>query len=233
MIFWGENMKRLLALLISAFFALSFCACTKKEENKPIEQIIPDLTVNGERVIEEEYKYFYEITRSEIITDYAQKYEITDFYGFWEKEFDGKTPTAELEERTIRKCVRAKIELNLCKDNGIYDDISFDGLKAKAEQFNAENKNKSGVVGLKSISMNTFYTYYIDTGVMELKNRLEKDELKPDKNEIKLQIDSMTDDMKSDLSEEEIYNFAVDKAVNEKYDKFIEQKISEALVARK
>ncbi len=221
-------MKKISAILICVILTLTFSSCTTKNEENTSNIFVPDVTVNGERITRAEYEYFYKALRSDIITEYAEKYSVTDFGVFWETEYNGKTPSAELQERTLDKCIRAKIELNLCEENGIYDDVSFDALKKKAEEFNAENEDKDGVVGLKSISLDTFYTYYIETGVMELKNRLEKSELKPSEDEIQNQINSMTKEMKSKLTQEEIRNYAVDKAVDEKYEKLIEYRISSA-----
>ncbi len=224
-------MKTIISILLTAVLALSFSSCAKQEKNEPNIQTVAVMTVNGEKVTEEEYNYFFKALRSVIITEYAQKYSVEDFNDFWETKYDGKTPSDELEERTVAKCVRAKIELNLCKEYGIYDEVSFAGLKLKALKFNAENEIQSGVVGLKRISLNTFYTYYIETGVMELKNRLEKDVLKPTEAEIQAQIDEIADSIKSGLTDEEIYNSAFDKAVNEKYEKLILDKISKAEIS--
>ncbi len=225
-------MKKTTILLTLAVFIFTLCACSQTKNTGKGEKQIYDYTVNGEKISEDEYNYFNKIIRSQIISEYADKYSITDFSNFWDMEIDGQTPAQELETRTVAECVRAKIELNLCKNYGIYTDISFDALKLKAQQFNDENENKSGVVGLKSISMNTFYTYYIDTGVMELKNKLESNELKPDEDEIQLQIDNMPSETKSKLSDTEIYISAYDKAVNEKYEKLIEKKINEAVILK-
>ncbi len=225
-------MKKIAAFLTVALLFSVLSACTQAKGTAENGKQRPDLTVNGEKIIVDEYEYFYKSVRSQIIAEYADKYATTDFSNFWETEFNGKTPAQELETRTIEKCVRAKIELNLCKENGIYDDVSFEGLKLKAQQFNAENENKSGVVGLKSIDLDTFYTYYIDIGVMELKNKLEAEELKPDEDEIQYQTDNMTPETKAQLSDAEIYNSAFDKAVNEKYEKLIAQKINEAEIIK-
>ena len=213
---------------MAAVFVFACCACTLQSEDAQKELTAPILTVNGEKVSNAEYAYFYKIVRSEIITEYAEKYAVTEFTAFWDTEFDGRTPAEELEKRTADRCIRAKIELLLCRENGIYNDISFEGLKTKAEAFNAENENQSGVVGLTGISMNTFYTYYIETGVMELKNRLEKDVLNPTEAEIQAQMDNLSAEVKTNLPAEELRNYAFDKAVNEKYENLISEKISEA-----
>ncbi len=225
-------MKKVGIFLIIAVLALSLCSCAQNDKASQEAITVPNLTVNGEKVSREEYLYFYKLVRSQIIVQYAQDYSVTDFSDFWETEFDGETPMSQLEEKTLSECVKAKIILSLCKENDIYQDISFEALQLKAQKFNEENEGKSGVVGLKSISLDSFYTYYIDTGVMELKNKLEQAQLKPNEEEIQLQIDAMTQDVKAELSQDEIRVFAIEKAVDEKYDKLIEQKISDAVIEK-
>lgn len=176
-------MKKLSLILFAAFFFFCFAACGENAPEKPDLNAV-FATVNGEAVTVEEIDYFKSRCRADIINDFAEKYGVKDFSDFWERDFDGTTPSAELEKAALSQAAEAKIKLVMMRENGVYDDISFAGLKKKAEQYNAEHKNMQGSVGITSIDMSGFYTYYVSTGEMELKNILAEGELKPTEQEL-------------------------------------------------
>lgn len=210
-------MKKLTALISLFAVLLLLTACSDNTE-QPKEKTI---SVNGEVIASEEIEYFKSRCKADIINDYAEEYGITDFSDFWGKNFDGKTPAKELEEKALEQAVEAKIKLVMMRENGIYEDVSFTALKAKAEQFNKEHENAKGTVGINSIDMSSFYTYYISTGEMELKTVLAENELKPNQSELEA---AKADN--PDLSE----NGLVDSIVSKKYDELIAEKIKSAVI---
>ena len=204
---------------------LCFLSCSKKQvvyENDESDTVYA--VVNGENIMSDEIEYFKSRDKAEIINRYAEKYHISDFSDFWEKNFDGDSPKKALENIALSDAVEAKIKLVLMRDNGVYDDISYEGLKKKAEQYNAEHKDKKETVGINTVDLSSFYTYYVSTGEMELKNILAEAELKPSKDE----IDSFPKD-NSDITE----NGVISMIVSEKYNKLIEEKISSAKIVIK
>ena len=98
------------------------------------------------------------------------------------------------------------------RENGIYEDISFDALEAKAQAYNAEHKGQKNVVGINTIDLSQFYSYYISTGEMTLKTTLAEGELKPTDEEINALLSA-----NSEMSE----NSAKSKFVDEKYEESI------------
>ena len=202
---------------------MMLCSCTQQEQPEPTtvpaNQCVA--TVNGEQIMSEEIEYFKTRYRSDIINEYAEKYGVTDFSDFWDKSFDGKTPTQSLEETALRHATEAKIKLVLMRENGIYDDVSYAGLKAKAEKYNAEHENQQGNVGLKTVDISSFYTYYVSTGEMELKNILAEGELKPTDAEL-----AEAAQEHPDLTESGLISVVVD----EKYEKMIEDSIKNAVI---
>lgn len=212
----------LIISIILALLMLSSCGetATKQTEAQPKAQ---PFTVNGETVTTEEIEYFKGRSRADIINEYAEKYSVTDFSDFWDKDFDGKTPTQALEERAEEQAIEAKIKLVMMRENEVYEDISYSALKAKAEKYNKEHENLSGTVGITSIDLSTFYTYYISTGEMELKNILAEGELKPDES----QIEAVAEE-NPELSE----NGIIDLIVSEEYEKIVKDKIKNAEIQR-
>ena len=209
--------KKVMCVFLSLIFILSFAACG--EEN---EKSSATATVNGEEITEEEFEYFRKKYKSEVLNDCLEKYggEYTD--DFWQTEFDGVTPEEILYERTLEECVRAKIQLLLMKEEGIYDDVTFAGLKTKAEAFNAENADKEGVVGIKSIQMSQFYSYYLQTGIMELQNIYAEGKLKPSEKEIQEMISEISGDIDASL-EQDMESIAKSRLKTEKYEKYIDE----------
>lgn len=213
----GERVKILLCTVLIFTIAMTFFSCAKEEV--PPTAVA---TVNGEVVTEEEFEYFRKKYKSQVLNECLEKFSVEYTEDFWQTEFEGTTPEEILYDRVLEECVRAKIQLVLMKEEGIYDDISFAGLKLKAESFNAENENKEGVVGIKSIQMSQFYSYYLQTGVMELQNIYAEGKLKPDEKEVEEKIAQLagTSDY---INEEDYESVALSKLKTEKYEKYIEE----------
>ena len=162
-------MKRIIKpLLILLTGMLLLVSCAKKSTDTVYAR------VNGTAVSQREYDFFVSRTRAEVMSEYSQKYDISSYTDFWQTEFDGKTPSSVLSERALEKAAKAKVLFIEMKDRGIYDDVTWDYFEALAEKYNEEHKNQK-TVGLKSIDMSKFYIYYLSTGEIELRNRLEKE----------------------------------------------------------
>lgn len=145
-------------------------------------------TINGETITDREISYFKTRNRTRIINQFAEQYAVTDFSDFWDKSFDGVTPRQALEQQAFEDACSAKIRLLLMRDKGVYDDISFTALENKAKAYNAAHENQKNTVGVRTIDLTTFYTYYLSTGEMTLKNLLAEQELKPTSAEIQAYI---------------------------------------------
>ncbi len=215
-------MKKQSIILLLAAFVLLFSSCGgQHEKTSDKKEITVYASVNGEQIMSDEIEYFSSRSRGQIINEYAEKYGVTDFSDFWDKEFEGRTPAQSLEEAALKQAVEAKIRLVLMRENGIYDDISFAGLKRKAEQYNKEHENMQGNVGLKTVDLSSFYTYYVSTGEMELKNLLAESTLKPSSDELAAAAEN-----NPDLTE----NGQISAVVDEKYEKYINDLIKNAVI---
>lgn len=206
-------MKRLYPLLLAALF-LFLAACGQGETSPNDEAVYA--TVNGEPITNGEMEYFKALYRADVVNNHPD--ECTD-PDFWEQTLNGMTPAAELEEMALNGATEAKLKLLMMQKKGIFDDISFAALKAKAEQYNEEHENMSGSVGILTIDLSSFYTYYVSTGEMELKNRLAEDELKPTEAEIEAVLSE-----NPNLTEAG----AVSQLVSESYAALIQEKINSA-----
>lgn len=189
--------------------------------------------VNGETVTQEEVDYFKGKLKAEVLNSYMEKYSVEYTEDFWETEFDGLTPQEVLDEMALEESIMAKIQFVLMREEGIYDDISFEALRQKAESFNAENENKEGVVGIKSIQMSQFYTYYLQNGKMELQNIYSEGKLAPTEEEIKEKTDELMAQVdSSDVSEQNYEDLAKSKLKTEKYEEYILQIRENAVIEK-
>lgn len=209
--------KKVICVFLSLVFVLSLASCGEESE-----EISAVAVVNGEEITTEEFEYFRKKYKSEVLNDCLEKFGAEYTEGFWQTEFDGVTPEEILYERTLEECAKAKIQFLLMEEEGIYDDATFAGLRAKAEAFNKENENKEGVVGIKSIQMSQFYSYYLQTGVMELQNIYAEGKLKPSEKEIQEKISEMRGTVDDSL-EQDLESIAKSRLKTEKYEKYINE----------
>lgn len=209
--------KKVICVFLSLVFVLSLASCGEESE-----EISAVAVVNGEEITPEEFEYFRKKYKSEVLNDCLEKFGAEYTEGFWQTEFDGVTPEGILYERTLEECAKAKIQFLLMEEEGIYDDVTFAGLRAKAEAFNEENANKEGVVGIKSIQMSQFYSYYLQTGVMELQNIYAEGKLKPSEKEIQEKISEMRGTVDDSL-EQDLESIAKSRLKTEKYEKYINE----------
>ena len=215
-------MRKFLSCFLLIISAFSLFSCAKKEDaGKAVV-----LTVNGEAVTQAEIDYFKGKLRAEVLNDYLEKYNIEYTENFWQTKIDGKTPEETLDELAREQSIMAKIQFVLMREEGIYGDITYEGLYKKAETFNSENAGKQGVVGIKTIQMSQFYSYYLENGIMELKNIYAEEKLKPTEEEIQQKIIELRDGAESSPDEQLVQDFenvATDKLITEKYEAYITQ----------
>ncbi|MBQ8783118.1 MAG: hypothetical protein IJZ57_05030 [Clostridia bacterium] len=211
-------------LIIPFLLILTLCSCVA---DGPAEIEPLNASINGEPVTWEEVIYFEENHKAEVMTKFIMEYDAVPDDDFWETPINGETPQQYLNNLIKEKIIKSKIQLVLCRENKIYDNISIENFYSMKEAYNktfAENQT----IGINKIP-DKYYDYYIDNGVMELKNILEKSTLAPTENEIKNKMISVKEKY-PDKTEDEQLSIAKDILVEEKYDTYIEKLCSQAEV---
>lgn len=218
------------AVLLSAAVVFGLASCSSKKETTatiPGDTVVA--TVNGENITENEFQYFRNRIKSTVMNDILEERSETYYAGFWDDVTDDTSPNDVLDQKALDECVRAKIQLVLMREHGIYSDISYEGLQKKAEDFNTSNAAAQNVVGIKSIQMSSFYTYYISNGVIELKNQLETGDLKPDAADITELAGEMASQAGTGKAAD-YYKAASRQLTYESYDKYMNKLFADAQV---
>lgn len=215
-------MKRFVLLCTVAILILCLFSCDGGDGEKDPNSVYA--TVNGENITQEEIDYFSQRLRSKLIYEFSKKYEIEDYALFWENEYDGVNPKEELEKRALEEAARYKIELLLMKEEKIYDDISYNGLREKALRYNEANAGRPTTVGLTSINMDQFYMYYIANGQMELKNIYAEEKMKPTEEEIETYMATAQEGLTQEG--------AISEIVEQKYGEYVDEIVSKAEVKK-
>ena len=213
--------KSFFILLLSVIMIAAFCSCGENEKSETAEENESETVASfeNENITKEEVDYFSTQLRSDVINYYSSEYGVTDFGDFWDKKFGDETPREYLEKLATEKAIKSKAELLFMKEYEIYDDISYEGLKTLAEKYNEEHKDAKGTVGITSIDLSTFYTYYISTGRLELINRM-SDENPPSQEEIEnYRNENKLDD---DITD----NYIINKLTEENYEKLLEERLN-------
>ncbi len=210
-------MKKICLFLLVLCVLAPIGACGRQNED---DNTTVQATVNGESITIDELDYFKGKLKAEVLSDYMQKYTLEYSPDIWSREFGGKSPEQDLYEQALEKCVMAKLQFVLMREKGIYTDITYKGLYNIALAFNEENSNKEGVVGIKTIKIEQFYTYYLDNGVMELRNILAKQEIKPSQAEIRERASKL--EVSGKYPENNGFDSIAESAlISEKYDDYI------------
>ena len=158
-------MKRLIIIPTAIFLILCLCSCNNTK-----------YYLDGYEITKEEIEYFKTSLKTEVINYFSERYTITDYGTFWTDSFDEITPSEYLEKLAFSEAEKAKAELIIMQQYEIYDDISYSSFKNMAEQYNEEHSGQTGTVGLLSIDMSSFYSYYISDGRLECINIIAAEE---------------------------------------------------------
>ncbi|WP_146767235.1 hypothetical protein [Paenibacillus sp. YN15] len=101
------------------------------------------LYVNDEPVTRQEFTLYMQDTIAQVAAEFHQKYEAEASGDFWTTAYNGRTPLAELKERTISKIVSAKVEQIQARSYGIIEDI---GYRAFQKALKDENERRAKAV---------------------------------------------------------------------------------------
>lgn len=138
--------------------------------------------INGEPLEKVEYLPKFIAAKDEALTYFQSTYN-ADTYdkSFWQKDFNGETPTEYARRKALAECVRYKLQLILMKEKGLYDDINYSAFLKRYQQENKQKGSASGkkqiVYGPEKLEPEIYFSYVMNTGISKLKTLMDGKEL--------------------------------------------------------
>lgn len=120
--------------------------------------------VNGDGVVGAELALFARDHRASVIDEYMREYGVEVDQHFWSREYNGQTPLDNLRFKALEDAVRMKVELQVAREYGIVDDVSYSSLLATMEQENRRREealsNREPIFGPARFEEHTFVDFY-------------------------------------------------------------------------
>ena len=180
--------------------------------------------VNDEAISKSELKHWMLLEKANVYNYFYQTYKETANDNFWTQQLGDEIPLNKLREVALYKAKRSKVQLTLARDKGIIATADFDGIIQKLANVNndrkAKNEKGEPIYGPVKFTSRTYFFDYFDKTVIELKNALAKNELKPDN----LQLQALQQQSNGNLE------FLIMQFVDENYEEFIDQLTDKASI---
>lgn len=167
---------RIAIIVIAAAFVLILIFAAVIYGVTRVRQDTTAAYVNGAPISAGEIKLRITALKADAISYFDQEYGVKADSEFWERDFDGKTPSEYLRKLALSDAARAKLEQQLAEQYGLISDISFSALRSEMNSVNIDNgsKIKQGlpVLGQKSYTLSTYYEYYFSNLRLSLQKRM-------------------------------------------------------------
>jgi hypothetical protein len=152
-------------------------ACAIVKAQTSIADTLTVAVVNGESIVLREFMRRTENERSQVIRFFRTKHGCEYNNDFWDKTYDGETPTEVLKKKTIDTLAQIKIQQIEAKKWGIMPDISYQGflrLLKKENKLRLEARSMNRVIyGPVQYSEEVYYNYLFTNMVNQLKDTLD------------------------------------------------------------
>ncbi len=176
-----------------------------------------------EAITKSELKHWMLLEKANVYSYFYRKYGVEDSEHFWTQKLGDEIPLEKLKALALDKAKRCKIQQKLALEKGIIKTANFDEIAEEMETINADRKQKvergEAIYGPVKFTSRTYFSHVFDKMVIELKNELAKNELKPSNKELMR--------MKKNSGQDLIDNsgFLTMQYVDIHYDSFIDELI--------
>ena len=96
----------------------------------------PVVSVNGNKIDEEEIRIFASQQEQEIMDEFVRKYHAVPGEGFWRHSFEEEVPLQHLMKWTVYKAVWIRLAQEMAVEHGIRASVGLEDKKAKLEEEN-------------------------------------------------------------------------------------------------
>ena len=140
--------------------------------------------INNEPITKAELKHWMLLEKANVYGYFYRKYNVSDSDKFWTQKQGDEIPLGKLKQVALEKASKCKVQQILALEKGIIKTANFDEIIRELETVNTERKrkveNSEPIYGPIQFTSRTYFFHVFDKMVIELKNELAKDELKPD-----------------------------------------------------
>ncbi len=168
------------ALIAAAFWIPSLLAAPAGD--RPVAE------VNGDVVTAAELAHFAKLHRASVMEAFLTEEGAALDEGFWSRDAGGTTPMETLRRKALRDAIAMKTELQLAREYGVADDISYGSLLALMEK---ENSRREAAVakgeplyGPASFEEDSFIGFYRSKLAASVKEIWAEKELAPSEREL-------------------------------------------------
>lgn len=189
--------------VIAGFFVLSICttAAFAKEKLGTDEQEYDVMaSFDGIVITLPEFNKAVLRNKSSILNYFHEKYNAEQTGAFWTTSFHGEVPTELLKKAALDDSLRIKIRQWIAMDQGILEDISYQGFLKQLHQENARRAkaiaNHQVVYGPAQYNEDAYFEYIMTNATTAVKQKLQMDDqLKPDETSLKTFYDKHKDEL--------------------------------------
>lgn len=180
--------------------------------------------VSDESITKSELKHWMLLEKASVYSYFYRKYGVSDSDSFWIQKLGDEIPLEKLKSISIEKAKRIKIQQILALEKGIIETANYDEIIDGLENINVERKQKvengEPIYGPIQFTKRTWFFHVFDKMVIELKDELAKNELKPDCQQL-LMMQKGKGQSSNDIS-----GFLTMQYVDENYDIYIDKLMS-------
>jgi hypothetical protein len=176
--------------------------------------------VNGSVITAQEFRKELKQQRASVI-DYFHRSKGAEYgEGFWKADFNGENPEAMAKERALHEIVKLKIELELAKQHGLIEGITYGDLLHEMDRENkrrlAAVKAREPIYGPVQLDESTFINTYISKLRTQLKEKLSENELSVTDEDLKQHYELIKDTMFTTEDKIKFQKISVSYRVNER-----------------
>ena len=178
----GRTAPVMIVILTAAVLLLAGAGFALSNAGEPAGSAVV-AEVNGDPITVWELYHFAGEHRASVIERYSRLTEESVDEIFWHQEIEGRTPMQELREQSLADAIQMKVELQLARDQGIIESVSYQGVIAQMKQ---ENERRAEIVaqggpiyGPLHFETHTFIDFYRSKTRNALLEELALGELKP------------------------------------------------------
>ncbi|HHV99832.1 MAG TPA: hypothetical protein GXX36_09735 [Clostridiaceae bacterium] len=198
------NLNRKIIILAAVVLAGLISATVFISVRNTGDRII--FTVDGDPVTYDEFIMQAGMERANVISYFQNQYKAQFTQEFWNTPYAEEYPKEKLKKVVIDKLIRTKVIKKLALDYGIISDTSYKNFISEMKKENKRRakaiKDNQPVYGPKQFSIEAYYSYYMSTLEVAIKNAMKAE---PDQKQ----------EMYEQLLEEKIRNAKIEIMENE------------------